>query len=316
MKQKTKKDKEVNIKRITLNDIRNEHYEIPIEYNGKMLCYLTTNFLREDYFEIFNKYKDLPYPILVNSENDMPLLDEKGEPLLDYKDYKVNTYNNRNEKLRIISMLKLFSRGLDLPETEDECIEFWDNIDPDLHLLFYKKINEIIKCKFVLLEEKRQNMLKHLMAVSFSEKKVNDEKEKQIKSKIERLNEKNKVLLVQLKKAKDSNNKDLIKKIENDIEKNDNELEELRKQIVNKKEEVSYRAGILWNAVLIKVGQKNQWGKDFTMKVLFGNLTEDEHLYVQMCLIDFHLDNSSERESIEEMENGRKNNDKNKKTRD
>jgi len=313
MKQKKNKDKnEVNIKRITLDDIKNEHFEIPIEYNGKMLCYLTTDFLREDYFEIFNKYKNLPYPILVDPETDMPLLDEKNESLLDYKDYEITVQNNKNEKLRTISMLKLFSRGLDLPETEDECIEFLDNIDPDLYLLFSQKISEIIKCKFVLLEEKRQKMLKHLMAVSFVEKKINDEKEKQLKNKIEKLNTKNKALLFQLKNAKD---KDLIEKIENDIKKNDKELEVLRKQIVSKKEEVSYRNGILYYSMLIKIGQKNNWDQNFTMKVLFDELSERDHLYVQMCMTDFHLDNSSERETAEEIEKNRKNNDKGKKTR-
>jgi hypothetical protein len=313
MKQKKNKDnKEVNIKRITLDDIKNEHFEIPIEYNGKMLCYLTTDFLREDYFELFNKYDNLPYPILVDPETDMPLLDEKNEPLLDYKDYEITIHNNRNEKLRTISMLKLFSRGLDLPETEDECIKFLDNIDPDLYFLFNQKISEIIKCKFVLLEEKRQKMLKHLMAVSFVEKKINDEKEKQLKHEIEKLNAKNKALLFQLKNAKE---KDLIEKIENDIKKNDKELESLKKQIVSKKEECSYRAGMLYNAILIKTAQINHWNQDFTMKVLFGNLTEEEHLYVQICMTDFHLNNSSEREAGEEMEKNRKDRDKGKRTR-
>jgi hypothetical protein len=239
----------------------------------------------------------------------MPLLDDKNEPLLDYKDYEVNTQNNRNEKLRTIAMLKLFSRGLDLPKTEDECIEFLDNIDPDLYFLFNQKISEIIKCKFVLLEEKRQKMLKYLMAVSFAEKKINDEKEKQLKNKIEKLNAKNKALLFQLKNAKD---KDLIEKIENDIKKNDKELEELRKQIVSKKEEVSYRAGMRYSTVILKTAQINHWDQNFAMRVLFDNLTEEEYLYVQMCITDFHLNNSSEREAIEEVENNRKEN-KNKK---
>ncbi len=311
-------------KPVTLDDIRNLSAEIPIilkvkDENGVMkdefYGYLTSKFLREDYYQIFERFPLLDYDILYD-DNGMPVIDEvKKEPKKDYNNPQITLHNKRQELKRMASMIKLMGR--EMCWTDDEkSIEELDEKDIVLILsdlpgeifdLLNQKINECVQYKFHHEEQIKQTMLKRLLAVSHAEKKINDSEEDRVKQKIERLEMKNKNLHAQLKLAKD---KELIEKLENDIKKTDEEILKLYKLLPNKNEEVSYRNGIRQNACMIKISQLNHWRENFTMKVLFDNLTEREHLYVQMCLTDYYLNNASEREEIDKMKDNQKNGNK------
>ncbi len=324
MKKQQQKKQQQLPKPVTLDDIRNLSAEIPIiikvkDENGVMkdefYGYLTSKFKRNDFYQILINYPLKDYEILYDDDG-MPIIDEiKKEPKKDYNNYQITLYNKKQELYQMASKIKLMGREMiwseDLRSIEEldekDIVMILSNLPGEIFDLLNQKINECIQYKFQYEEQIKQRMMKRLLAVSHAEKKVNDSKENKIKQNIERLENKNKTLHAQLKNTK---NKELIEKLEKDIKKIDEEILNLYKLLPNKKEEVSYRAGIRYTAVLIKVAQKNFWDYKFTIKVLLENLTEEEHLYVQLCLTDYYLDNASEREAIEEMEKSKNNKNK------
>lgn len=323
-KQQPKKQQQLP-KPVTLDDIRNLSAEIPIILKVKdennimkdeFYGYLTSKFKREDYYHIFDKYPLLDYDILYD-DNGMPVIDEiKKEPKKDYNNPQVTLHNKRQELKRMASMIKLMGREMcwtddekSIEELEEEDIAITlSKLPGEIFDLLNKKINECVQYKFQHEEQIKQTMMKRLLAVSHAEKKINDSEENKVKQKIERLEMKNKTLHAQLKSAKD---KELIERLEKDIKRIDEEILSLYKLLPNKKEEVSYRNGIRQSASMIKISQLNHWRENFTMRVLFdNNLTEREHLYVQMCLTDYYLNNASEREEIDKMKENQKNGNK------
>jgi hypothetical protein len=297
-----KKQTPLPLKQVTLQEIKDLSVEIPVLIQNEVWGFFTTKWDREEYLNILEKFKDREVKILSDEKTNMPLFDDKGDPLLDKDDVENINYNKNMKLLRMIYMIRLFGRYMDFPEDDDEAIELLHNLGTDIFIEIDKLINDIINQKFVLLEEKKKKMMRQLLSANVFEKKIIDNENKKYKTQVERIERQIKILRDKLKVCKDEKEKN---ELEEKFKKLQAELDELDKNRGKTRDNQSFEYGIKHNGVLLRTAQRNFWSPEFTMKVLFNRLSEEESIYVNLCFVEFSLDGEHQNSIYAKMEKDR-----------